>query len=121
MKNGSAGGAVISQERALVLHPYGKADGTGRSVDSCLEEAVGLTQAINLDVVCADTVRLQRARPATLLGPGAVDTYRPIIAEEKIAVAVIDFPVTPTRDVSLVEWFGGTMRAAIEPESGSMP
>ena len=88
VKNGSAGGAVIFQERALVLHPYEKANGTGRSVEACLEEAVGLTQAINLDVVCADTVRLQRARPGTLFGPGVVDTYRSIIAEENIAVAV---------------------------------
>ena len=101
VKNGSAGGTVISQERALVLHPFRKADRTTRSVESCLEEAIGLTQAINLDVVCADTVRLQRARAGTLFGPGAVETYRPIIAEEKIAVAVIDFPVTPIQQRNL--------------------
>lgn len=101
MKNGSAGGAVKSLERALVLHPFKKADGTTRSVESCLEEAVGLTQAINLDVVCADNVLLQRARPATLFGAGTVDAYRPIIAEEKIAVAVIDFPVTPIQQRNL--------------------
>ena len=101
MKNGSAGDAVNSQERALVLHPYRKADGKTRSVESCLEEAVGLTRAINLDVVCADIVRLQKVRPGTLFGPGAVETYRPIIAEEEIAVAVIDFPVSPIQQRNL--------------------
>lgn len=101
MKNGSAGGDVHYQDRALVLHPFKKGDGTTRSADACLEEAVGLTQAINLAVVCADVVRLQRARPATLFGPGIVETYRPIVAEAHIAVAVIDFPVTPIQQRNL--------------------
>jgi len=101
VKNGSAGAAAPFQERALVLHPYRKADGTTRSIESCLEEAVGLTQAINLDVVCAESVRLPRPRPGTLFGSGTVDTYRPIIASEEIAVAVIDFPVTPIQQRNL--------------------
>ena len=66
-----------------------------------MEEAVGLTQAINLEVVCADTIRLQRARPGTLFGAGAVETYRSIIAEANIAVTVIDFPVTPIQQRNL--------------------
>jgi len=101
VKNGSAAGTVDSQERALVLHPYRRADRPGRNVESYLEEAIGLTQAINLNVVFSETVRLQRARPGTLLGPGAVDNYKPIIAEEEIAVAVIDFPVTPIQQRNL--------------------
>jgi GTP-binding protein HflX len=101
VKNGSAGSEIDFQERALVLHPYKRTGGTTRNVEACLEEAIGLTQAINLDVVCADTIRLQRARPGTLFGPGAVETYKPIIAEENIAVAVIDFPVTPIQQRNL--------------------
>jgi len=101
VKNGSAGDGKFSQERALVLYPYKKAHGTTRSTDACLEEAVGLTQAINLEVVCADTIRLQRARPGTLFGAGAVETYRSIIAEENIVVTVIDFPVTPIQQRNL--------------------
>ena len=66
-----------------------------------MEEAVGLTQAINLEVVCADTIRLQRERPGTLFGAGAVETYRSIIAEANIAVTVIDFPVTPIQQRNL--------------------
>jgi GTP-binding protein HflX len=101
MKNGSAGGAVNSRERALVLHPYKKADGTTRSVESCLEEAVGLAQAIELDVICAETVRLQRIRSGNLLGLGVVDTFKTIIAEEEIGVVVIDFPVSPVQQRNL--------------------
>ena len=52
-------------------------------------------------MVCADTIRLQRARPGTLFGAGAVETYRSIIAEENIAVTVIDFPVTPIQQRNL--------------------
>jgi GTP-binding protein HflX len=101
VKNGFAGGAVNSQERALVLHPYKRDGGASRNVDACLEEAVGLTQAINLNVVCADAIRLQKARPGTLFGLGTVESYRPIIAEEHIAVAIIDFPVTPIQQRNL--------------------
>ena len=101
MNNGSAGGAVNSQERALVLHPFKRGEGMARDAEACLEEAVGLTQAINLNVVCADVVRLQKARPGTLFGPGTVETYKPLIAEDKIGVVVIDFPVTPIQQRNL--------------------
>ncbi|MEX2455158.1 MAG: GTPase HflX, partial [Rhodospirillaceae bacterium] len=85
----------------MVLHPYRKADAATRSAEACLQEAVGLARAINLDVVCAETVRLERARPATLLGPGSLDIYGPIIAEEDVTVAVLDHPVSPIQQRNL--------------------
>ena len=101
VKNGSAGRNGKLLERAIVLHPYRKADGATRSADACLQEAVGLARAIDLDVVCAETVRLEKARPATLLGPGSLETYGPIIAEAEVAVAILDHPVTPIQQRNL--------------------
>lgn len=101
MKNGTAGPTGTPTERAIVLHPYQKASGTGRDPDACLDEAIGLTRAIDLDVVCADVVRLNKVRPATLFGPGSVESYAPIIAEEHVAVAVVDFAVSPIQQRNL--------------------
>jgi GTPase len=106
VKNGTAGSTGTPIERAIVLHPYRKVSGhkaseTIRDPDACLDEAIGLTRAIDLDVVCADVVRLNKVRPATLFGPGSVESYAPIIAEEDVAVAVVDFAVTPIQQRNL--------------------
>jgi len=43
-----------------------------RSLEARLEEAVGLAQAIRLDVVRAEIARIASPRPSSLLGSGAV-------------------------------------------------
>ena len=72
------GGVSVSgegAERAIVLHPYRKQGARRtRSAEACLEEAVGLAQAIALDVVGSETVAIVRPRPATLFGTGTVKT-----------------------------------------------
>jgi len=99
--NGSAGATGKSLERAIVLHPYRKESGATRGVDACLDEAVGLARAIDLDIVCAESVHLVRPRPATLFGPGTVERFKPLIAEEHVAVVIVDFPVTPVQQRNL--------------------
>ena len=66
-----------------------------------LEEAVGLTRAIDMEVVAADVVRLQSYRPSTLLGQGTVEKWRSIIEIERIELVVIDGPVTPIQQRNL--------------------
>ena len=66
-----------------------------------LEEAVGLTRAINVEVIAADVVRLQSYRPSTLLGQGTVDKWRSIIEIERVEVVVIDGPVSPIQQRNL--------------------
>jgi GTP-binding protein HflX len=90
--------------RALVLHPYKKTSGRSsamRDPDACLEEAVGLAAAIDLVVCHADTIQMNRIRPATLFGVGQVESYAPIIEEDEISVAVIDGAVTPIQQRNL--------------------
>jgi len=90
--------------RAIVLCPYSKAPGRNapaRDPDACLEEAVGLAGAIDLNVLHAETVPLNRTRPATLFGSGQVESYSPIIEEDHIGVAVIDGAVTPIQQRNL--------------------
>ena len=58
--------------RALVVHPYLKSGSSARTPDARLEEAVGLSQAIALEVRGTELVALERFRPSTLLGEGTV-------------------------------------------------
>lgn len=95
-----------STGRALVVHPALKvaprerADGA-REPEARLEEAVGLAQAINLDVIRSEVVRLPRLRPGTLIGSGAVELLGEAIKEGEIGVAVIDAAVSPVQQRNL--------------------
>ena len=60
--------------RAVVIEPDLKsARGDLRSPQARLEEAVGLTRAIDLDVIEQGVVTLSEIRPATYIGKGKVD------------------------------------------------
>jgi GTP-binding protein HflX len=89
-----------------VLHPYRRAaepDGgdAGRSPQARLEEAIGLAAAIDLQVVHAATLSVRQWRPSSLIGAGAVETYRQIVADKQIKVAVIDATVSPVQQRNL--------------------
>lgn len=57
----------------MVIHPAFKAGGGLRLPEARLAEAIGLAGAIDLEIVAAEAVGLTKARPATLLGKGAVE------------------------------------------------
>ena len=99
--NGSNGRAAGSS-RALVLHPVlrGAVEGP-RTPEMRLEEAVGLTRAIDLDVAAAEVARLQEFRPATLLGQGTVERWKGVVADEHIELAVIDGALSPIQQRNL--------------------
>jgi GTPase len=95
-------GDLPETERAIVLYPHRRAlHGISRDADACLEEAIGLARAIDLDVCHADVVTLNRPRPATLLGQGVVETYKPVIEADHIDIVVIDSVVTPIQQRNL--------------------
>ncbi|MBV8652848.1 MAG: GTPase HflX [Alphaproteobacteria bacterium] len=98
-ENGSTGRALVVYP-ALRVAPRDRPDGA-REPEARLTEAVGLAQAINLDIVRSEVVRLQRLRPATLLGSGAVETLGEAIKEAGIGVAVIDATVSPVQQRNL--------------------
>jgi GTP-binding protein HflX len=93
-------------DRALVLHPAFKAGpraqySGGRTPETRLEEAIGLARAIDLDVVAGEIVRISEPKPATLIGSGGVDRLAARIAEQQIAVVVMDGAITPIQQRNL--------------------
>jgi GTPase len=88
--------------RALVLHPSLKSQRDGaRAPEACLDEAVGLARAIDLEIVHAEVVRLAAYRPSTLLGEGTVERLRELIEREKVELVVIDGPLSPVQQRNL--------------------
>lgn len=77
--------------------------GDERSVlpDSRLNEAVGLTVAINLNVVYKEIVRLKEIKPATYFSKGFVEKILPIIEENDVFLMVVDASLTPIQQRNL--------------------
>jgi GTP-binding protein HflX len=66
-----------------------------------LQEAIGLAEAIDLDVRDDLLVPVTNPRPATLFGTGKVESLKALIAAHEIALVIIDHPVSPIQQRNL--------------------
>jgi GTPase len=66
-----------------------------------LEEAVGLAQAIRLDVVGAEFARISRPVPSSLFGRGAVERLGETISKNEVGVVVVDSALSPVQQRNL--------------------
>ena len=88
--------------RALVVHPALKVGAdTARASEARLAELMGLAMAINLKIIYSETAPVNRLRPATFFGGGAVERFAGIIAADEIEVAVIDTRLSPIQQRNL--------------------
>jgi GTP-binding protein HflX len=97
---------VTRGERALVVGAERVGHGDGRSSEARLEEAVGLAEAIGIDVVGQRTFRLRAVRPATLFGKGQVEQIAALAKENEAGLLVVDAPLSPVQQKSLEEGVG---------------
>lgn len=72
-----------------------------REPEARLEEAIGLSAAINLDIIHSGVVRVSAPKPATLFGDGKVSELAGMVAAEEIDLVVIDHPLTPVQQRNL--------------------
>jgi GTP-binding protein HflX len=97
-----AGGS--STGRALVVYPLLKVPTSERAIrapEGRLAEAVGLAEAIQLNVVHAEVIKLNQPRPATLIGKGVVEKLAELIEELEIGVVIVDAAVSPVQQRNL--------------------
>jgi len=66
-----------------------------------LEEAVGLAEAIDLDVVHSEFFSVTQPRPATLLGAGKVEELAGVVAEKDAELVIVDHQLTPVQQRNL--------------------
>jgi GTPase len=99
--------------RATVVVPVLKSRSRGgqtesastRTPESRLDEATGLAQAIDLDVVNASVVSVNDPRPATLLGTGKIEEIKNKLDESDSGLVIVDHPLTPVQQRNLEkEW-----------------
>jgi GTPase len=109
--------SIAERTRTFVLGPYltaysqrsaagaKPAQNSMRSLDARLEEAAGLTMAIDLAIVDTLLIPIRAPRPATYLGAGKVSEIAARIAAEEIGLVVVDCALTPVQQRNLEQAF----------------
>ncbi len=89
-------------QTAFVLKPVLKTEDVPfRKAEAMLDEAVGLAEAIGLEVVGAETQNVSSPTAATLFGSGQVEIWRRHIAQENVALVVVDHALSPVQQRNL--------------------
>lgn len=76
-----------------------------RTPEARLDEAVGLAQAIDLEIVQASAINVGEPRPSTLLGSGKVDDVAGVVGAEKAELVIVDHPLSPVQQRNLEKAF----------------
>jgi len=88
--------------RAFVIHPilpdWKQAN---RTPEHRLAEAVGLAEALELDIVVASEVLVKVPRPATLFGTGKLDDLKAVVADNEVELVIVDGTLTPVQQRNL--------------------
>jgi GTP-binding protein HflX len=86
---------------ALVIHPDREGRASFRDAEARLEEAVGLAQALDLEVRETLVAPLRKLTPATLFGSGKVAEIGDLVRMAEADVAVVDDALTPVQQRNL--------------------
>jgi GTP-binding protein HflX len=83
--------------------PAGSGDrlAQAHSLEDRLQEAVGLAQAIDLDVRYSAIVPLPHLRPGTLFGSGKVEEIKALVEEHEAGLVIIDRANSPVQQRNL--------------------
>jgi GTP-binding protein HflX len=78
-------------------------EGGLRSLDARTDEAVGLAQAIGVDVIGKKAFRLRQIRPASLFGKGQVEEIAELAEQHDVTLLVVDAALSPVQQKTLEE------------------
>ena len=88
--------------RAYVLHPDLRgATPLSRAPDALLDEAVNLTEALDLNVVGATVVPLVQPRAGWLFGSGKIDELRDVLQGAEVELVIVNGAITPKQQQNL--------------------
>ncbi len=94
---------AIVPTKAILVHVYAKHPKVPptRTLEASMEEALGLAEAISLDMRYYQAIPIQKINPSTLIGSGNVENLRQIVAAEKVELAVFDTILSPVQQRNL--------------------
>jgi len=87
--------------RAIVLRPLAGGDVDARDPEARLLEAVGLAQALGLEVAYADAAPLRQISPRSYFGEGRVARLKDQAEALGAGLIVVDAPLSPTQQRNL--------------------
>lgn len=73
------------------------------SIDEQMEEAIGLTKAIDLEILDARTVKVSRPHPGTLLGAGVAQEIGEYCEDEQPTIVFVNHALAPIQQKNLEE------------------
>jgi GTP-binding protein HflX len=92
---------VKDVNRAIVLRPLAGAGEAARDGEARLLEAVGLAQALGLEVAGAEAAPLRQISPRTYFGSGRVERLKQETEAAGAGVIVVDAPLSPVQQRNL--------------------
>jgi GTP-binding protein HflX len=95
---------VLTLERARHVAPgsnHSRPAPLPRASADRLEEAIGLAQAIDLDVAGGLVVPVPQPRPSTLFGSGKVDEIKQEIEAREVGLVIVDHAISPVQQRNL--------------------
>jgi GTPase len=81
--------------------PVQQAPQEGRAMAARLDEAIGLAQAIDLDVVDKGIAAVSAIRPSTWLGKGKVEELAGVVKSHEASLVVMDCALSPVQQRNL--------------------
>ena len=88
------------RDRVWVVYPDFRRPAS-RTPEACLQEAVGLADAIDVEVIGGQIVAVARPRPATLFGAGKVEEMAAFVDREAVDLVVVDGVLSPIQQRNL--------------------
>ncbi|MCC6597425.1 MAG: GTPase HflX [Alphaproteobacteria bacterium] len=89
------------QETCFIIHPdFGRA-GVTRTIEECLDEAAGLAQAINLEILHTESCKVSKFQPGYFLGKGHRERIGAQIEALKPHVVIINHSLSPVQQRNL--------------------
>ena len=89
------------KQQAIVLHPEVRSQPLARPAEDMLEEACRLAEAIDLEVVLAESVRLSAPKAPTFLGPGYLERIAEISEDYDHPLIIVNCSLTPVQQRNL--------------------
>ncbi len=101
MKQPTPEAPIKDVNRAIVLRPLASADESVRDGEARLLEAVGLAQALGLDVAQAEAAPLRQISPRTYFGSGRVERLKEQSDALGAGLIVVDASISPVQQRNL--------------------
>ena len=87
--------------RAGLIVPDLRGHGGGHSLEARKAEFEGLAEAIRLEIVFSEVIRVREVRPATFIGGGHAETIGARVKSENIELLLVDAALTPIQQRNL--------------------